>query len=275
MRRSSVLLAATAATLAGCLFSLLTADAQTQTLVVGNGGTAGATLHVGSADRSQPSPQQLQVRVASVTSSSVAIKWGRVRDATQVRVYLASEPAPARGAPMPGEVALVSLRGSATTYRLTNLAAAAHAFIRVEAVTPRGSVSGSASGRTVGGPRAALDTPLREVHGYAPNVLQVVLDNKTTRYDGVTLAGNQGAAWQAGPWTLTRRDGRPIRVSHVSSGGRGRALSIADSRRGRVVGDGGKRAGGGRRLPFDRARAVPQPLGRRPAAAVHHVVPGS
>ncbi len=102
---------------------------------------------------------------------------------------------------MPSEILEVSAAASATSYTINKIAAATDLFIRAEAVVPSGNISEQTHARTIGGPRADLGTSaLREVHGFAPNVLQIVLAN------GV------GATWQDGTWAVKRRDGSAINV---------------------------------------------------------------
>ncbi len=180
------------------------------------GSPSGVSLTGDGTTTSPPPPAPAGgVSVTSVTSSTVSIAWAQVSNATGVRVYLAAEPAAVAGGSLPDQKLVATLPGNATSYQFTKLAAAADVFLRVEADTPSGAVSSNAYTRTKGGPRATLDTPLREAHGYAPNVLMIVLENKGTYYNGTGLTGNQGSTWQAGPWTVTRRDGTPIQVSQV------------------------------------------------------------
>jgi len=139
---------------------------------------------------------QADAWVSAATSSKVTIGWRTIPGATLHRIYLLTGP---DGQKAP----IASVSASGRSYKLTGLAPAATAFIRVEAETPKGIVSRNLVARTVGGPRANLDTAVREVHGYAPDVLMVV------------LAGGNGPSWQAGEWKLTRANGAHIAVRKV------------------------------------------------------------
>ncbi|MBI2060597.1 MAG: glycoside hydrolase family 9 protein [Nitrospirae bacterium] len=90
---------------------------------------------------------------------------------------------------------------------VTGLAPSADYFFRVDEAVLHA--------RTVGGPRAKLDTTVREVHGYAPNILMIVVANPGAAYRSDKLQGNLGPLWQAGPWTVKRRDGSAIKVLRV------------------------------------------------------------
>ncbi|MBI4122560.1 MAG: glycoside hydrolase family 9 protein [Parcubacteria group bacterium] len=153
-----------------------------------------------------PLPSPPQVRIGAITSSSVEISWAPVPTATQTNIYLAPEPT-ANNPSVPKQL-MASLGNGATSYRLANLAAGTDFFLRVEAVTPAGVVGSEAHARTPGGPRVNLDTPVRQVFGYAPNVLMLVLEDKV-------LLSNRGPTWQKGPWSVTRRDGRILPVMSV------------------------------------------------------------
>ena len=146
----------------------------------------------------------LKPEVFNATSTSLKIRWTAPAGATAVRVFLAPEPPATAGAAMPAQKQFASLAGSATEAQLTGLAAAVDVFLRIDVDTPSGTVSEVQHGRTLGGPREPLDNAVREVHGFGPNVLQIVLFN-----------GN-GATFQAGPWTVTRSNGAAINVTKVS-----------------------------------------------------------
>jgi len=142
---------------------------------------------------------------SSVTSSSATICWQSIA-ATQIRVYLLADP-------QGGKTLLATLPGNVTSYTATGLAPAVSLFLEMDADTGSGTVSQTWFVRTLGGPRAVLDNAVREVHAYAPNILMVVLAD----YMMTTAAsGADGAAWQAGPWKVTRGSGAPIHVNSVS-----------------------------------------------------------
>ncbi|MBI2425863.1 MAG: Ig-like domain-containing protein [Candidatus Hydrogenedentes bacterium] len=165
------------------------------------------------------------VEQRDTTSSSTTLDWPLYTGATAVRVYLGPEPPSQPNQPLSAEVLLATLPGDATSYVAENLAANMHAFLRVEIDVPGGTYSGFCHAKTIGGPRAALETPVRAVFGYAPDVLSVVLDNSfvasfSTRSDTLDLGvdmlvGYEGEAWAAGPWTVTRADGSAIAVQNV------------------------------------------------------------
>jgi endoglucanase len=133
----------------------------------------------------------------SVTSSTAAIQWQSIIGAAQIRVYLLADP-------QGPKTLLATLPGNAVSYTATGLAPAVSLFLEMDADTAAGTVSQTWFLQTVGGPRAALDNAVREVHAYGPNTLMIVLANGT------------GPAWQSGPWTVTRANGAQIKVNTVS-----------------------------------------------------------
>lgn len=149
------------------------------------------------------------VSIGQITSSSVGLNWAPISSASAIRVYLAPEPSASIGAPLPNAVLVSTLSGSATGYQLTNLAPSVDAFLRVEADVPGQTVATNVHAHTAGGPMAALDNAVREVHMMAPNVIEVVLTDNID--NGV---GNDGATYQSGSWTVTRRSGSSIGVTN-------------------------------------------------------------
>ncbi|MBI4180055.1 glycoside hydrolase family 9 protein, partial [bacterium] len=143
----------------------------------------------------------LQASVAAVTSNSVGLSWS---PAVSASIYLAPEP----GSP---ERVLMA-QGVIGSYTVSPLAPGVDCFLRIEAA---GYDPSEVHARTLGGPRAALTTPVREVHGFAPNMLEVVVSNSGTVYGVGGITGNLGAAWQAGMWTVRRRNGSAIPVLKV------------------------------------------------------------
>lgn len=159
--------------------------------------------------------------VADVSSSRARLQWPRVNGATAIRVFLAPEPAAAREpteetvagtatvitperGPLKHAKRLAALPGTATEYDIGTLAASVDAFIRLEADTPRGKLIKDLHVRTKGGPRARLDSAVREVHAWSPTILEVV------------LAGGDGPGWQSGTWTVKRANGNAIEVVRVN-----------------------------------------------------------
>ncbi len=154
------------------------------------------------------------VRVESTSSSKVELSWDAVPDADRIRILIGPEPQ-GNADEMPVEVEEAELEGGATSHTIEGIAARTDLFIRVVAETPDGDEWGIAHARTTGGPRSDLDTPLRSVHAMAPNVLMLVLETRDTVFNGGSLSGSRGPAWQAGTWAVTRADGTPVGVSEV------------------------------------------------------------
>jgi len=144
------------------------------------------------------SPLDLECKISNVTSSTVSISWKSINGGDSVRVYLLADPNEGR------KMLLATLPGRASGYKVTGLAPAVTAFLRVEADTQNDTVSWNGSARTTGGPRAVLDSPVREVHGYAPDILMIV------------IASGKGSEWQSGKWNVTRGNGSGIAVRAVS-----------------------------------------------------------
>ena len=158
----------------------------------------------------------LEVIVAATTSSTVELSWDAPADATEIRVYLGPEPPPADGDDLPLEVLQQTLAGDAGGITIGALAAATDAFFRVVAAGgAEGDAVGYAHARLVGGPRATLDTDLREVHAVGPDTLMLVLDNSDASWDGDALQDNTGEDWQGGTWTVMRHDGSALVVDAV------------------------------------------------------------
>ena len=171
---------------------------------LGTARTFGVVTLLASAGCSSPaSADAPRPTVTETTSSEIALAWPAVAGATRVRVYVGAEPGPAPDATLPDARLVATLPGDADDYRVEHLAANVDVFLRVEADTPRGAVGGDIHVRTRGGPRATLDGPVREVQGFAPNVIRV------------TLANVDGAAAASGRWTVERRNGQSIRVVRV------------------------------------------------------------
>lgn len=101
---------------------------------------------------------------------------------------------------MPAQILVDTLPGAAISYRLTDLAASADAFLRVEADVPGETVGTNIHARTDGGQisgtdqrEVEIDTPLRSVHAYAPDMLMLVLaDFNILGHDGANNDGPIG-----------------------------------------------------------------------------------
>jgi len=160
---------------------------------------------------------RLKVLVGALSSSTAPLSWPRFSGIEEVRVYLSAEPAASPGAALP--VLLAALPAETVNYTVEKLTAGTHAFFDIEARTGGNLVAaGGVHVHTEGGPGAVLDTPVRQVHVCAPNILQLVLANPGVQsYSGSigSLAGYTGPVWQAGPWTVTRYDGTELTVTHV------------------------------------------------------------
>jgi endoglucanase len=170
-------------------------------------------------------PSLLTVRASQVTSSTVTLAWPQFSGANTFKVYLAAEPEGTRSQP-PLKTQLSEFPGTATGCVVDKMAAAVDAFFQVDALAGTEVLAtGKVHARTLGGPRAALDSPVREVHLFAPNIIEVVLadlrvhsfSSDNNWYDsGIDqLVGYTGPSWQAGPWTVRRADGREVTVLNV------------------------------------------------------------
>lgn len=146
-----------------------------------------------------------QLAVRSVGSNHVRLEWPRLADASAIRVLIGPEPAVTPDGTLPGARRVGTLSGDETSWQLDGVAAAAHVFLRVEADTPSGRTSRNLHVQIPGpGPRASLESPVREVHMVAPDRIQIV------------VAGEAGRRWTQEPWTVERVGGGRIAVRDVS-----------------------------------------------------------
>ncbi|MFA5048067.1 MAG: glycoside hydrolase family 9 protein [Patescibacteria group bacterium] len=194
------------------------------------------------------------VQVQNVTSKSASLTWPAMTDATGYNIYIAPEPDLLNSTSTSKLVATVP--GTARTYTVDNMAANAWVFVRVQGVgtdqyydsafKTKGGYS-IATGGVDGKLNIALASPLRSVSLVAPNVMQLVLENKNviSTSTSITVKPGEvnprtgkintkttnrpaeipnnsseiknytGQAWQAGPWTITRRDGSTITVNKI------------------------------------------------------------
>jgi hypothetical protein len=152
--------------------------------------------------------------LAERTSSRLVFRWDPIPGASSLRVFVGPEPK-GNEERLPLEREIATLDGQATEVTIERIAARTDLFVYVEARTAAGSLWGIAHGRTLGGARAQLDTPLRSVHAVAPNVLLLVLETRGTRYANGALGGTRGRAWQGGQWEVARADGSKVSVSAV------------------------------------------------------------
>ncbi|MCC6489377.1 MAG: Ig-like domain-containing protein [Candidatus Hydrogenedentes bacterium] len=185
------------------------------------------TLSVGGTGLVSGLTSSLNLRVSSTTSSKVGLCWPLLQNASQTRVYVGPEPSSSGTGPLPMQKLVATLSGSQQQYTVQNLAPAVDAFFYVQTLNASSQTIGECHThvRTPGGPRAALDTAVREVHMFAPNVLEVVMadfmvhsfSSMSDTYDqGVNeIVGDHGSQYQTGTWTVIRQSGAPIQVSNV------------------------------------------------------------
>jgi len=163
----------------------------------------------------------------NVTSNSVDLSFRPVNSAKTIKVYVAPEPVSEANGSLKKQILVATIPASTSAYRLDHLSASTEVFIRVENLDDSGKVLAGFNLhiRTIGGPRAKLATPLREVHLVSPNILELVFENKNVYSysansadnnaidNGATqLIGSTGPSLQAGPWVVTRADGKKINV---------------------------------------------------------------
>ena len=162
-----------------------------------------------------PTPPPSSSIVVGVTSSTVSLDWPDVAGATGYNVYIAPE---LEALGVDADRKLVASGLTISQYTIINLAADIDVFVRVEALgatVPSGDKFLDDHAKTIGGPRKILDNDLREVHSYAPNIIQVVIRNLGVISDGSSVTGHTGQAWQTATWTVKRNDGTNIPVVDV------------------------------------------------------------
>jgi endoglucanase len=169
---------------------------------------------------------EIALLTEEITSSTMSLRWWQYADADSIQVYIAPEPSATTLGALPGETLVQTLSGTADTTTIERLAAATDVFVRIVVNGPAGILAeGKVHGHTPGGLGASLNTPLRQVHMAAPNILQIVIENAHVHsfidandwYDEGfdEVVGDTGSTWQAGPWTVSRADGTPIEVTDV------------------------------------------------------------
>jgi len=142
-----------------------------------------------------------------VQSTEIKLSWSPSDGAAATRIYLAAEPQ-AAAAEGPARRLVAVLPGGASELTVTNLAAALDYFFRIEMDTPQGTKSALVPVRTALPPRTTpaatvvLRPALREVQGFAPNILCVTLCNWPTN----SIQTN---------WAVLRPDGTPIPITAV------------------------------------------------------------
>jgi endoglucanase len=146
--------------------------------------------------------------VTGVSSSRIILDWDDVPGASGYNVYYAPEP---RYLGDDNNRKMDAAGIAASTHTITKLSPLTNVFIMVEVIgTAADDLYDHA--KTLGGPRAVLESAVREVHMAAPDIIEIVFADYRTVYDGSSLVGNDGAAWQSATWTITRLDGNPINV---------------------------------------------------------------
>ncbi|MFA6254269.1 MAG: glycoside hydrolase family 9 protein [Candidatus Paceibacterota bacterium] len=178
------------------------------------------TLPVPVLPTTQLSPaSDVQPILVGATSDTVVFRWHPVTGAASYQIWLLPEPTRARS---PKSFLLTTLSSEMTGYIAHNIGAGLDAFFEIRAIDSKGQLisSGVLPTKTVGGPLAIINSPLREVHLLAPKVLLLQIYNPAVYMNtsnwGESMSGYYGAKWQAGPWTITRADGTPITVKSVS-----------------------------------------------------------
>lgn len=160
-------------------------------------------------------PYNLQLKVGSKSSDSVTVRWLTPPESASIRVFIGPEPAAAPDEKLPLEIPLAELPNLRNYYTVKNLAAAIDVFIRIEIHINSTRQSSFIHARTTGGPRQELSTPLREIHGFAPRILQLTLSEPRAQISGEDFEQKVGKAWQKGPWQVVRADGRELFVTAV------------------------------------------------------------
>lgn len=169
---------------------------------------------------------KLPLEVLTATSSTLDLAWGLLPAADEVRVSIGPEPPAAADSALPLDYEVALLPGTAGGYKIEGLAAGVDVFVRVVASKLGAPVARrNIAAITPGGPRVKLDTPLREVHLFAPNIIQLVLadfrvhsfrEDSNFPDSGIDeVIGYTGPQWQAGPWTVRRSNGAAISVQNV------------------------------------------------------------
>lgn len=152
---------------------------------------------------SPASADEPQPRVRELTREHLDIAWPRIQGASRIRVLLSSEPAVDASGTLPDPLVVATLPGTADEVRIEHLAPNVHAFVRIEAQIPSGTVGANLHVQTQPAPRTGLDEEVREVALVAPNVIRVVVGN------------GQGNSLQRGTWRVRRRSGAAIPVRRV------------------------------------------------------------
>lgn len=160
----------------------------------------------------------IALRVTSVASNAISLSWPTVAGARAARVIWGADPSTATDGRLPGATVTETVASSATTYTLQNVAAATHAFVRVEVDSSDGVTHwGNTHAQTNGGQFATLNNALREVHAFGQSTLMLVVTDANAHYIEAShaMTGDNGSAWQTGTWQVTRANGRAVSVVAV------------------------------------------------------------
>jgi len=165
----------------------------------------------------------LSLHVGAITSSKVDLNWTNYVGLDKVKIYIGPEPPDTANTSLPLQKLIATLPASDQTYRLTNLSAATDIFIRVENLSGDTVIAANnVHVKTLGGPKANLDTALREVHLVAPDIIELVMtDNMVISYSGdpaydySKITGYRGSQWQADSWQVTRNNGSALTVTNI------------------------------------------------------------
>ena len=201
--------------IAGCQGTITRSDpGSSEGTSADDGAGEGVVDRDGSLGRAAPEPAvrgPMSLRAETISSSRIELAWDPVDGASGYDVWIGAEPGEG-DAPIPDAIHAGTV--TEPRFAIEGLAARADVFVRVEA-KDAGGEWGHLAARTSGGARADLDTPLRAVHGYGPNVLMLVLANPGVTFSGGALSGDLGGSWQTGSWTVTRADGSEVAVTEV------------------------------------------------------------
>lgn len=158
-----------------------------------------------------------------VTSSSVTLGWEPQAGTTEVRIYLASEPAVIQDGSLPGQILIKNIFGNVSSCLIGNLAAEVDVFFHVEVDSASGTLQSNIHARTIGGQNSGtdtrateIDTPLRSIHVEAPNIIHLVLaEFEIDATTSLSASNNDGQEWQNGTWQISRADSTAINVTAI------------------------------------------------------------
>lgn len=118
----------------------------------------------------------------ALSSSAIKLIWAPLQEAEEIRIFLAPEPE-LTGIEGPARRLVHVLPGTAIEVTVTNLAPAVEYFWEIDGITAVGNLRARVRSRIPRtpkarpGPKVVLQPSIREVHGFAPNILCVTLAN--------------------------------------------------------------------------------------------------